>query len=196
MTKKILKGFLKVIVSISIIAALGFGITYYYLKSTWQNVISEDELTEIVTKVKFAKELPDKFYELYEQEYPGILSKNLNTQIAKGLISNNFVKSPSLLASTISKFTRKDEDSTHISNRKAYTLAWKLEEQTTQKECLNYALENYKFDLFIHGINEIAQYYYKKDVAKLTDRELSDIILLMKEPSIVNVPDRSKEEMH
>ena len=193
---KLIKRLFKIFVWILIIGVFSLFITYFYLKSTWQDVVTDDELTEIVTKIKFAKDLPDKFYELYEQEYPNMLSSSLNKQIFKGVFSNDFVKSPSLIASMISDLSRKDEDSTRISNRKAYTLAWKIEEQATQKECLNWALENYKFDLYIHGINEVAQFYYKKDVSKLTDRELNDIILLMKEPSIVNVPDRSNEEIH
>ena len=76
----------------------------------------------------------------------------------------------------ISDISRQDTDSTKISNRKAYTLAWKLEEETTQKECLNWVLENYKFGLYIHGINEVANFYFKKGVPELSDRELSDVI--------------------
>ena len=158
--------------------------------------MSEKELTEFVTKVKYAKELPDRFYELYEQEHPNVLSFSLNRQIRSGLFSGDFTKSPSLLAAMISEISRKDNDSTRISNRKAYTLAWKLEEETTQKECLNWVLENYKFDLYIHGLDEVANFYYKKGVSQLSDRELSDIIALMKKPSIVSVPDRSNEVMY
>jgi membrane carboxypeptidase/penicillin-binding protein PbpC len=113
-----------------------------------------------------------------------------------GLISNDFTKSPSLLAAMISEHSRQDKDSTMIANRKAYTLAWKLEEETTQKECLNWVLENYKFDLYIHGITEVANFYYKKEVTALNDKELGDIIALMRKPSIVSVPDRSIEDLH
>ena len=158
--------------------------------------MSEKELTEFVSKVKYAKELPDRFYELYEQEHPNVLSFSLSRQIRSGLFSGDFTKSPSLLAAMISEISRKDNDSTRISNRKAYTLAWKLEEETTQKECLNWVLENYKFDLYIHGLDEVANFYYKKGVSQLSDRELSDIIALMKKPSIVSVPDRSNEVMY
>ncbi len=190
------KKVLKLIIWTLIIGVLSSFIAYYYLKNSWESFVTEKELTEFVTKVKFAKELPEPFYQLYEQEHPKILSYSLNQQIGKGLISNNFTKSPSLLAAMISDFSRQDADSTKLSNRKAYTLAWKLEEETTQKECLNWVLENYKFDLYIHGINEVANFYFRKGVSQLSDRELSDIIALMKKPSIVNVPDRSNEELH
>ncbi len=169
---------------------------YYYLKNSWESFVAEKELTEFVTKVKYAKELPEKFYQLYEKEHPQILSHDLNWQIRSGLISNDFTKSPSLLAAMISDISRQDADSTKISNRKAYVLAWKLEEETTQKECLNWVLENYKFDIYIHGINEVSNFYFKKGVSELSDRELSDVVALMKEPSIVNVPDRSNEDLH
>ncbi|MGB5438015.1 MAG: transglycosylase domain-containing protein [Maribacter sp.] len=190
------KRIIKFTVLILGIGLLGAVLSYYYLINTWESFVSEKELTEFVTKVKYANELPERFYELYEQEHPNILSYSLNRQIRSGLFSGDFTKSPSLLVAMISEISRKDNDSTRISNRKAYTLAWKLEEETTQKECLNWALENYKFDLYIHGIDEVSNFYFKKGVTELSDRELSDIIALMKEPSIVSVPDRKNEEMY
>ncbi|MBU2976154.1 transglycosylase domain-containing protein [Zobellia sp. B3R18] len=190
--KKILKSAFFVLVTFLVIF-IGY---YYYLRSTWDNFISEKELTEFVTKVKFAKELPDQFYELYEQEHPKILTSSLNQQLGKGFFSKDFIKSPSLLAAMISEYSRQEEDTTRLSNKKAYVLAWKLEEETTQKECLNWVLENYKFDLYIHGINEVANFYYKKEASKLSERELKDIIALMRKPSIINVPDRSNEDLH
>lgn len=187
---------LKITIWILVIAVSSPFLVYYYLKNNWESFVTEKELTEFVTKVKYAEELPDRFYELYEEEHPNILSYSLTRQIRNGLFSGNFTKSPSLLAAMISDISRQDSDSTKISNRKAYSLAWKLEEETTPKECLNWVLENYKFDLYIHGINEVANFYFRKGVSELSDRELSDIIDLMKKPSIVNVPDRSNEDLH
>jgi len=188
------KGLIKLIVTLLVIVLLSPFIVQLYLKNTWDNFMSEKMLTEFVTKVKYANELPDRFYELYEEKHPDILSKNLNQQITSGLFSQHFTKSPSLLAAMISETSREDNDSTKISNRKAYTLAWKLEEETTQRECLNWVLENYKFDLYIHGIDEVANFYFKKGVADLEEKELADIIALMNKPSIIAVPDRSNEQ--
>lgn len=187
---------LKIIIWVLIVGVSAIVLTYYYLRNSWEDFVSEKELTEFVTKIKITEELPEQFYQLYEQEHPEILSSNLNRQIRSGLFSGSFTKSPSLLAAMISEISRKDVDSTKISNRKAYSLAWKLEEETTQRECLNWVLENYKFDLYIHGINEVANFYFRKRVADLSERELSDIIAMMKKPSIVNVPDRSEEELY
>jgi membrane carboxypeptidase/penicillin-binding protein PbpC len=190
------KRLIKFTIWIVLICISGLFLTYYYLKSTWTDVLTEEALTEFVTKIKFAEELPDRFYELYELEYPNALSYGVNQQLLKGMISNNSTKSPSILAAMISEISRKDSDSTKISNRKAYTLAWKLEAETTQKECLNWVLDNYKFDLYIHGLEEIASFYYKKNISELSDSELSDVITLMKKPSIINVPNREEIEQH
>lgn len=186
----------KLIIWILVIGVSTSFILYSYLKNSWESFVTEKELIEFVTKVKFAKELPERFYQLYEEENPNNLVYSLNQQIGRGLITNDFTKSPSLSAAMISDITREDSDSTKISNYKAYILAWKLEEETTQKECLNWVLENYKFTLYIHGINEVANFYYRKGVSELNDSELSDIIALMKKPSIVSVPDRSHENMY
>lgn len=158
--------------------------------------MTEKMLTELITKVKYAEELPEGFYELYENKHPNILSESVDYQLLKGIFSKDFTKSPSLLTAMISEISREDSDSTKISNRKAYTLAWKLEEETSQKECLNWVLQNYKFDLYIHGINEVANFYYKKGVSELSEKELADILALMDTPSIISVPDRSHEEQY
>ncbi|WP_422080387.1 transglycosylase domain-containing protein [Ulvibacterium sp.] len=190
------KRVIKFTVWVLIIGLFSSFLVYYSVRNSWKNFVSEKELTEFVTRVKFAEELPQRFYDLYEKENPDILSRNLNNQILKGLVSEDFQKSPSLLAAMISEITRRDDDSTRISNYKAYVLAWKLEEETTQKECLNWVLGNYKFDLYIHGIEEVANFYFRKGVSELSDRELNDVIALMKKPSIVNVPDRSNEKLY
>lgn len=185
------------ILSISLtIISLTLFFFYRSFKYKWSDSEVENEVTELVTKIKIANELPQPFYELYENENPGSLTSSLNNQIIKGIGSGNFTKSPSLLAAMISELSRKDNDSTKISNKKAYGLAWYLEDEVTQKECLNWVLANYKFDLYIHGIEEVANFYYRKSAAQLTERELSDIIALMKKPSIVSVPDRSNEKLY
>ena len=192
MKKKILKGILWVFTVVLVVSVVG----YLYVRNSWENFITEKELTDFTTKIKLAKELPDRFYELYENEHPEGLSNGLNQRIVKSLFSKDFDKSPSLLAAMISTSSRKDNDSTKISNRKAYALAWKLEEETTQRECLNWVMENYKFDLYIHGIEEVANFYFRKGVSELSERELNDIIALMNKPSIVSVPDRSHEKIY
>lgn len=192
---KLKKRLLKITIWI-LVLAIATTFTTYYLKGLWKDFVTEKELTELITKIKYTEELPERFYELYEEAYPDLLSSSLNTQVLNGFISNDFVKSPSILASSISELSRKDTDSTRISNKKAYVLAWKLEEQTTQKECLNWALNNYKFDLNIHGISEVAQFYYGKNISQLNDKDFKDIIELMKTPSLVVVQDRSDEAMY
>jgi hypothetical protein len=190
------KSFLKYIIWTLIIGFICVLLGYFYLKNTSESFVSEAELTEFVTKIKIAEELPDQFYLLYEKEHPNSLTKNLNENMLNVIFLDDFEKSPSLLAATISEISRQDSDTTKISNRKAYTLAWKIEEETTQRECLNWVLKNYKFDLYIHGINELATYYFKKEVSDLSDRELMDVIDLMTKPSIVHVPDRSNEKLY
>jgi len=176
------KRVLKYTIWILLIVVASSLLGYYYIRNSWEDFVTQKELTEFITKVKYANEMPERFYGLYENEHPNILSSNLNKQIRSSLISDDFTKNPCLLAAMISEISRKDADSTKISNRKAYTLAWKLEEEATQKECLNWVLENYKFDLYIHGVEEVAHFYFKKEVSELSDRELSDIIALMKKP--------------
>ncbi|TYA74115.1 transglycosylase domain-containing protein [Seonamhaeicola marinus] len=185
---KVFKKLLKVVVWILIIGVFCSVVSYFYLKSTWKEVISEEELTELVDRIEFADELPDRFYDLYNEAYPEVLETNLNKQVVKSFFSKDFVKSPSVLASMISKHSRVDGDSTKISDKKAYVLAWKLEDATTQKQCLNWVLDNYQFSVQFKGIKDIARYYFVKEVHALTDEEIKAVIKLMKTPSLVSIP--------
>lgn len=183
-----IKKLFKFVIGILVIGVFGAILSCFYLKSTWKDIVSEDELTEFVQRVELADELPERFYVLYNQAYPDVFNRNLNEQVARGLFSKNFTKSPSVLAAMISKHSRKDNDSTRISDKKAYVLAWKLEDATSQKQCLNWVLDNYQFSVEFKGIKDIARYYFVKEVQYLTDKEIKDIIQLMKKPSLVSIP--------
>ncbi|WP_299548769.1 transglycosylase domain-containing protein [Seonamhaeicola sp.] len=184
------KKLLKFAIWFIVVGVFGLCSTYFYLKSTWRDVLSEEELDELVARIEFADDLPERFFELYEEAYPGVMTTTLNKQMMKSVFSNDVIKSPSLLASTISKLSRVDGDSTRISRRKAYVLAWKLEEVADQKQCLNWALKNYQFTPEFKGVDNIARYYYVKDLHSLNDEELKSIITLMKKPSLVSIPKR------
>lgn len=184
--KKLFKGTCYAIV----VVILGIVISYFYLKSTWKDVLTEQEFNTLITDIKQAEDLPNTFYKLYEEEYPNALNTSLNEQIVKGYFSDGFTKSPSILASIVSKYSRKDTDTTKISNKKAYVLAWKLEEETTQKQCLNWALKNFQFTKEFKGIKDIEDYYFAKDVTQFTNNDFKLLITLIKKPSLVRLTPR------
>ncbi len=193
---KLIKKSLKFVAVIIIFCVFTVFLGYHYLKTTSDDFISDDELEEFIARVEFADKLPERFYELYEEAYPDALSTSLNKQLVKGVFSENYIKSPSILASTISKFSRVEGDSTRISRKKAYILAWKLEEKMSQKECLNWALHNYQFTVDFKGVNRISQFYFTKPLQSLNDKELKDIIRLMKKPSLVSLPQKGPLGSH
>ncbi|TXG37137.1 transglycosylase domain-containing protein [Seonamhaeicola maritimus] len=193
---RLVKRLLKFVIWVIVFGGFATFVGYHYLKSTSEDFISADEFEELAGRIEFADNLPERFYELYEEAYPKVLSTSLNKQLVKGFFAKNYVKSPSILASTISKFSRKDGDSTSISRKKAYVLAWKLEDRRTQKECLNWALHNYQFTIDFKGINQVAQFYFAKPLENLTDQEFKDIIALMKKPSLVSLPKRGPLGTH
>lgn len=186
---KRLRKLLKLIIWFISVAGFVFIIGYFYLRGSWREAVTEEELSELVDEIKVADELPNRFYELYEERYKKALSKTLNEQIIKGVFGN-FTKSPSLLVSSISKHSRVDGDSTRLSNKKIYALAWKIEQETSQRQCLNWVLKNYQFDIRFKGIEDIAYWYYNKNVHDLNDKELKGVIMLMDKPSLVFIPEK------
>ena len=73
-------------------------------------------------------------------------------------------------------------------------LAVKLEDDVTQKECINWIVSNYDFLENQIGISNASKFYYKKDISKLSDAEMATLALIFKNSSLYN-PKRNPDGM-
>jgi hypothetical protein len=160
--------------------------SYFYVKSTWSEKITTTELEKIVYEIKTAEKLPERFYELYEKEYPNSLTYDLEKQIFLSLLSDKRISIPSLDLCRMQRYS-----SIH-SGISPYLIAAKVEESTNQRECLNRVLEKFDFLNLQIGIENASRFYFNKEILDLNDKEIVGIIVLMKNPSLYN-PLRRKE---
>ena len=167
-------------------------IGYQYLKTTWKKFITEKQLIELISEIKSSKDLPNRFYELYDKEYPKSLDYSTNKLLLKNLFSKEKYNSPSITASIISGFSTNHNRDSRLTKPREYILSLKLEEETTQKQCLNWVTEKYDFTNRIIGIENASMFYFQKDLEKLNDEELTKLIVIMINPSLYN-PSRRKE---
>ena len=87
-----------------IILGIVFSMTLYvYTKNYWKKIATNFEIKELISEIRKAKNLPEKFYDLYEIENPKSLTSNLNSHLFYGTLNSNFKKPPSSQAAVLSK---------------------------------------------------------------------------------------------
>lgn len=189
-----LKKFYTILKRTSIIVVLLFIVLYFYTKNYWKNFTNETEISELVSEIKKADSLPEKFYELYEVEDPKSLTYDLNQQIITQIFSSNYRMSPSSQVALVLRLSLKKNKS--FDNRRYIlldiSLSWKIESQTTQKECLNWLAENSDFLYNTVGIKQASLRYFEKELAELNERELASLVIMMNNPSLYNPLKRKK----
>lgn len=79
-----------------------------------------------------------------------------------------------------------------------YYISAKLDNQVSQKECFNYYLNNYTFSNKVIGLNEASRHFFNKEIEKLTQIEIAEILVVMINPALYNKrkrPDRVNEKI-
>ena len=67
-----------------------------------------------------------------------------------------------------------------------YIFAHHLHQQVTQKQCLNYLLNNYDFLYYVKGVYEASQFYFKKELSGLTTKEKLGLLIMLRNPRRYN----------
>ena len=67
-----------------------------------------------------------------------------------------------------------------------YIFAHHLQQQVTQKQCLNYLLNNYDFLYHNKGVYEASQFYFKKELSGLTTKEKLGLLIMLRNPRRYN----------
>ncbi len=172
---------------IGLVLIIGF---FVYIVNIWKFNLTEQEVNGLITEIKNSEELPQRFYELYNAEYDDSLDKNLYRTQLPYLVGLNGIRSTSLWTSKhYLIFSKK-----YYKNRllTANSLALKLENNTTQKECLNWVVNQTEFGYNTEGIKSAANYFFDKELSELNDRELATLVIMLKNSSLYN-PKRRKE---
>ena len=189
-----MKKFYRTLKRILIAGAILFIGLYLYTKYYWLNFANEIELIALVSEIKEAETLPEKFYELYQADYPNSLTYSLNRQIITGFFKSNIKKPPSSQVAILSRLSWRKSNSFDKRRSKLLeiSLSWEIESGTTQKECLNWVMEKFDFSSQTNGIRQASQFYFEKEISELNDRELASLVIMTNNPSLYN-PFRRKE---
>jgi membrane peptidoglycan carboxypeptidase len=72
------------------------------------------------------------------------------------------------------------------------SLSWRIESETSQKECLNWLMEKSDFLYNSVGIKQASEFYFKKGISELNERELASLVIMANNPSLYNPLRRRK----
>ena len=189
MLKKVLK-IIKYLTLLGVLLFIGF---YFYVKYYWHNFIDEDIIELFTTEVKLADKLPKKFYELYNVEYNNALLNNFNNYALKEILYTQYREKPpsAQVARMFIVFSSKTP-SRHRYKLLEISLTWEIEKRTSQQECLNWITEKYDFLNQAKGIKQASKLYFKKTVENLNEKELAQIVIMLKNSSLYNPFRRQK----
>ena len=68
----------------------------------------------------------------------------------------------------------------------------KLENNTTQRQCLNWIIKETDFGYGTTGMDSAAKYFFKKELSELNDREIATLVVMLKNTSLFNPIRRKK----
>ncbi|WP_127844655.1 transglycosylase domain-containing protein [Psychroflexus aestuariivivens] len=184
--KKLLKF---IFIGLIIVLVIGF-LVVQYLKSDFYNPFDNKKFEHLKTQIDSSNELPSEFVKVFNEINPitntdGIITDRLKEKFDR--------ECPCLSAGNISLV---NEISRFKINQ--YVLGWKLEKEFTQKECLNYYVQNFDFLNNSKGLNSASEFYFNKRISDLNYEELATLVLMLKNPTLYNpkrYPERLKEKL-
>ncbi|WP_066630985.1 transglycosylase domain-containing protein [Labilibacter marinus] len=164
--------------------------SYYHVRTCWRSFVSEKRIQEIVEEIKNAQELPDLFYCLYQQDKPNSLEYGMDKHIFNDIFLMKYSTPVSLNVSKHIGHYIKDINEPKKQRRDylfyPYSLTWKLEKYTTQKECLNWLARNDNFVYDNIGVEQASLFFYHKTLEELDTIQMASLVVMMRNPALYN----------
>ena len=187
---------MKKIIKISTIGLLGiFALSLLfvqYLKTDFNDSFSQSDIEGLQDEIQSAKELPDQFVKIYNDIYP---ITNTSGILYDWTFEDYDRDCPCLHVTSFRRDLTMNK-SRITGNR--YVLAWKLEKEVTQQQCLNYLSTQFDFLYNNIGIEEASRFYFDSSVDSLTEKQMKTFVLMFRNPALNNPkrnPDRVEQEL-
>lgn len=157
-----------------------------YLKSDFNDSFSQSDIKALQDEIESAKELPDQFVKIYNDIDP---ITNTSGILYDWTFKDYDRDCPCLHVASFRRDLTMNK-SRITGNR--YVLAWKLEKEITQQQCLNYLATQFDFLYKNIGIEAASQFYFDSSVDSLTEEQMKIFVLMFRNP-VVNNPKRHPE---
>jgi hypothetical protein len=181
-----IKRLLKIGIGLSSFCLLVIGGYVWYIFSDYNQDIDQEEVQEIVSEIKAAKQHDRRLIEMYNKVHGNALEKSAwrnlwdwiwgirNAHPCYEVVRRvHLTKQPKLPEST-------------------FAFCVKVEREVSQTDCLNCILERFNFLDGNEGVDEASNFYFQKPLSELSDDERIGLIVMMENPALFH-PRRFKE---
>ncbi|MEM8525307.1 MAG: transglycosylase domain-containing protein [Bacteroidota bacterium] len=173
------------------VIALSISVLYLrYIFSDFNQSVDHQRVDLLIEEIKSAEIYGEVVYDTYNQIYDEALERSYLGKFTYDLFGK-IKECPCYTVASATSSTIINYSSNHLAENR-YNIARILEEQVSQKECLNYILANFNYSYNKIGIGEAARFYYQKELNDLEQKELVGLLIMEKNPMIYN-PKRSPE---
>lgn len=175
---------MKIIFKILTIGILGIVFLLFlfiqYLKSDLNNSFHQSDIQKLKAEVKSAEELPKKFLEVYNITQP---ITNTTEELFNCFFENYNNNCPCL---EIANFKQNLTMNNNRITGNKYILAWKLEKEVTQQECLKFLVAKHDFLYNNIGIEKASKFYFDSSLDSLNEEQMMILTLMIKNPAFYN----------
>ena len=178
--KKIIRYFL-MLTGISIL------LIFCYLRFGGYIITNKVERDHLFKDIRSAPQLPNNFLKVYKTVYPEALKNNGWHYAFANKGFNKQIESPSVEIAILYGQTR-----LHGSFGYFVQYNFMIEDNTTQKQCLNKILQVTDFGRGIRGVEEASKQYFHKPLKMLSDMKTLEIITRLQNPQLYDKQRRPK----
>jgi hypothetical protein len=171
---------LKISLYISLVGVLLLLLFVLFLRSDLNPSFRTSEIKAAIAQVKATKALPENFVSVYKQADP---ITDIPGLIVDRLFKDRSRSCPCLEAASIMR-------PLYLGNSRitgsVYVLAWKLEKELSQRQCLNYLVSNFDFLYQNIGIEKASHFYFSNNLADLNSDQMKILVLMLENPLVYN----------
>jgi len=162
-------------------------------KYGWKKHFNETNIIEFAESINNSESLPDNFILVYDRIFPKKrttkLSKTLFYSIPMQMLSGKYREN--LYSPTFDLSRQFYYELVNSKSRKCYHdcfvfLSFALNKYTTPEKCFDFIANNSDFLYNQIGISQASNFYFKKEIMDLSDKEIVGLILMLQNPALYN----------
>lgn len=161
--------------------------------------MAQQDLDEVISKIKAAPELPENFKNTYKKVYPSVFETNLNASFLKTILRYKKIVYPPSREVAYLYHSVHTQTNSIFKNRMIYMgFVYIVEENVSQEKCFEYTMAHFDFLNQQIGINNASRFYYGKSLDSLSLDEQLGLIISLDNPSMYNLiryPESVKEKV-
>lgn len=179
------KKIIKVLKPVFFIGLLLMFAGYLYTINSWRYIATKDDVASLSNQIKNAEPLPERFYTLYDLAYSNTLDEGAGLNALKSVVENR-TGCPSLYAARISTLQLSKVRDKRRAILSYHSLAMKLENSVSQKQCLNWIATTNPGLNNVLGAKNVSDFYFEKSLSELNDKELATLVVMLENWSLYN----------